>query len=568
MISNLILTSFLLALEKYSERIWWEKPSFQTRIYKTTEGIYFKTPLKANEAFLTRGGILVRKDWTLILYSFSFKEIAKFENLNRIADAVSKGEWDIQLIVPHPSGEKAAVGIADQDNGVYHLVVLNIKTGSWHELTQFKEWDFPGMAPSEKTRKIIIEGGDEETFKWTVYHGNGFAKGKWIGDKIYLWFPPEYALCYGGLYIVNAKNDSFKSFHPKFDALMGVNENYMAYTLFEKSDTDASNIQPRLFIKPLQNNGREFNLAIDDPHSAVLSSHFLLYREADRQTLVLYDLITKEKIASFKVPDRDNRILYLTPSGKRVFLRTRINGKKSLFVYDFRSGKFANLYPEEGEGFHVQACYDGEFFVYTKNNNLWAGYLKDLSKPVVSVKLSPSYRNKVFLNPVNLTVQVSDRCFTSGADEKIKINGRTYKLKNGKAKIQIKFKEGLNQLRISAEDRAGNQATILRRVDFEKAQKVALAELSRNYKKYAGKIVLIEGWIWGYMAKAPKGYSKLPLAKDNTAESRSWGSISDGTAVAYFPVPPGEIKKVKVYTTVKLTPTGWLLKPVYVENIK
>ncbi len=92
-------------------------------------------------------------------------------------------------------------------------------------------------------------------------------------------------------------------------------------------------------------------------------------------------------------------------------------------------------------------------------------------------------------------------------------------------------------------------------------------EIGKNPEKYANKLVLVEGWAWGWMAKGPQEGKKLPLAPGNTAKTRNWGSIEDGTAVAFFPISPNESSKVKAYAVIKIKGKNWLLQPIFTDYL-
>ncbi len=559
----LILMIPLLAVSNYKGRVWWEKPVFEVKPLDVGPFMVYKTPFKDVRFFLTKGGVLLYKDWQLTLYSPSFRKRAAMGGLDEVMNKVCKSLCDFQVIIPKDDGRKAVLGFADQDIGVYRLVMVDLDSGKWREIGELKGEKFPGYAPAEKMREMFKNDKSSlKDYRWIVFHGPGLKPSYWVGDKLYLWFSPDAGMSFGGLYILDLKSGKIEFPFKNLDIIIGVNDKYMAYSLF--SDPNATDVPPVIWIKK----GKEkFSIKNADPHNALLSSHWLLYRKLDHVTWVLYDLQKRKAVGSFKVENGDNKALFLTPSGKRVFMEAVFKGKKSLYLYDFRQGKFYNLFPQGGEGFRVQACYDGEIFLFSHRDELWTGYLTDLTPPDIKVKVSPLYKGRAFKSPVNLRVEVRDRCFVSGVSAEVVLNGKKYPLKGDSLSVEFKLKQGENLLEITAGDRAGNSAHIRKKIIYEKPPRVSLMEIGKNPAKYQGKLIFIEGWAWGWMAKGPAEAKKLPLAPGNTAKSRNWGSIEDGTAVALFPISPSSSGKVRVYAVVKVKGNNWLLEPLEIEFV-
>ncbi len=554
-----LLTAFLplVAVSRYRDGVWWEKPAFQVKPLDVGPFMIYETPFKKARFFLTRGGILVFKDWQLTLYDPSFHKKASMGNIDAIKGKVCQGLCELQLIVPGEDGRKAVLGFANKDKGVYHLVLADLSSEKWRKIKRLEKWLYPGVAPIERVKNA----GVLQDFLWTAYHGHGFKPSYWIGNKLYLWFSPEYGLSFGGLHILDLKTGKIESPFKNLDIIIGLNGKYMVYSLL--ADKDATEVPATIRVKT---DGETFALKDADPHNALFSSHWLLYRRPDHKTWVLYDLSSRREAGSFRLENGNNRGLFLTPSGRRVFLEAEIKGKKSLYLYDFREGKLYDLFPQGGEGFRVQACYDGEFFLFSHKDGLWAGYLTDLTPPAIRVKISPLYKGRAFKSPVDLKIGVKDRCFVSGPLPEITFNGKKYPLKRWTLSLKFELREGENLLEIVASDRAGNSAHLKKKLLYEKPPKVSLMEIGRNPGNYAGKLVLIEGYAWGWAAKGPEGARKLPLAPGNTARSRNWGSIEDGTAVALFPISPPSSGMVRVYAVIKVMGKQWMIEPVLTEK--
>ncbi len=118
---------------------------------------------------------------------------------------------------------------------------------------------------------------------------------------------------------------------------------------------------------------------------------------------------------------------------------------------------------------------------------------------------------------------------------------------------------GFDSLRIyvSAEEKKEN--------DFfrESEKKSILLQIEKDPCKFAGKIIDIDGWAWGWMAKAPealKGKS-IPFARGNYG-SRSDGTFTDGVVYVLYPVPVNFSGRFHLKAKVVITPDGWQLVPV------
>ncbi len=454
----------LLAVSSYRGKVWWVKPVFSVQPVDTGPFMVYRTPFRDVRFYLTRGGILIFRDWKLTLFSPDFKEKLSMEGLNSIMDRICRSLCELNVIIPSRDGRKAVMGFADQDVGVYHLVMVDLASRTWKKIGELKGENFPGYAPNDKLKRM--SKNDRETLKvyrWIVFHGPALSPSYWVGDKLYLWFAPDYGQSFGGLYILDLKSGKMEYPFKNLDIIIGVNKNYMAYSLL--SDPEALDVPPVIWIKSGKST---FSIKDADPHAAFLSSHWLLYRKLDHVTWVLYDLRKRSAVGSFRVENRNNRVLFLTPSGNRVFLEAELKGKKSLYLYDFRQKKFYNLFPQGGESFRVRACYDGEFFIFSHRNELWAGYLTDLTPPAVKVELFPLRRGKAVESPVNLNIRVTDRCFVSGISGEVTLNGKKYRLKGNSLSLRLDLKPGENLIEIIATDRAGNTAHIRKKIIYEK----------------------------------------------------------------------------------------------------
>ncbi len=460
----------LLAVSNYKGKVWWVKPVFAVQPVDVGPFMIYKTPFKNVSFYLTRGGILIYKDWKLTLFSPDFKEKFSMEHLDSIKDKLCKSLCELNVIIPSSDGRKAVLGFADQDVGIYHLVMVDLVSRTWKKIGELKGENFPGYAPAKKIKEMFKTDREMlKDYRWIVFHGPALKPSYWVGNKLYLWFSPDYGQSFGGLYIFDLKSGRIEYPFKNLDIIIGVNEKYMAYSLF--SDPDALNVPHVIWIK---SGKRTFSIKDAEPHAAFLSSHWLLYRKPDHVTWVLYDLRERRPVGSFKVENGNNRVLFLTPSGKRVFLEAELKGKKSLYLYDFRQRRFYNLFPRRGEGLRVQACYDGEFFIFSYRDEFWAGYLTDLTPPAVKVEISPVREGKAFESPVNLKIRVTDRCFVSGISKEVILNGKKYQLKGNSLSLKLDLKQGENLIEVIARDRAGNTARVRKKIIYEKPAETSL----------------------------------------------------------------------------------------------
>ena len=91
---------------------------------------------------------------------------------------------------------------------------------------------------------------------------------------------------------------------------------------------------------------------------------------------------------------------------------------------------------------------------------------------------------------------------------------------------------------------------------------VTLKEIGENPRKFAGKIIEVIGYAWGWMAKRPREAENLPVAKNNTAESRSEGNFEDGTAIVFIPIAPTISGRFKIFSEIVIKGDKWLFRPI------
>ncbi len=90
-----------------------------------------------------------------------------------------------------------------------------------------------------------------------------------------------------------------------------------------------------------------------------------------------------------------------------------------------------------------------------------------------------------------------------------------------------------------------------------------LARIDANPHWFAGRVVELDGWAWGWMAKPPKEVARLKLAfARHNYGSKMDGTFTDGTIRILYPVPVTFSGPLHIKAMVKITPSGWQLVPV------
>ncbi len=546
----------------YGGRIWWVEPSFKANVVKVKGFIEFETPLVADNLYLLDGGrIFIRRENDVSVYDPAFNRLYSMENLQDVGKEVCGG-CELDIVDPFMDGERVLAGFADRRSRKYYLVEMNLSSGSRKVLRVLDAFHFPEIAPIMKVRKMMKEDPDfVMEYLAHFYEYGHFQPHPVVDGRVYLWFYPDYGLHFGGLYVYDLRRDSLVSVSDRIDRFLGSGNGFFAYTLME--DEDAMTVERAIYVNK---KGRVLKLEDADGHAALVGGSFIFYRIYDTDTYALYDVGQERVISKVKIDAEDMRPLALSPSGRLVFFSGKLNGKNGLYVYDFSRGEFVNMFPEATD-LHfssVNTCFDGEFFAFLHRDDVWAGYGADETAPVVHLKVNPSRRGIAFQKKVKVIPEVEDRCFVSSARKDISINGRNVKSGEG---ISVNLKEGKNILKIRASDMAGNVLDTVVEVVYMEPIKVKIAQIGENPEEFSGKVVVLEGYGKGWMAKGSE-CSGLPTARGNTARSRSDGTFCDETASVFFPIAPRESGRFRVYALVKIVKGGWILEPVKVERLE
>ena len=172
------------------------------------------------------------------------------------------------------------------------------------------------------------------------------------------------------------------------------------------------------------------------------------------------------------------------------------------------------------------------------------------------------YKGKSYGNKITAICEFYDRCFVSGIEGKIKVNGKKYSEKQ----ITLSLQEGENTFRFEATYRAGNKTTLIKKITYQKPIVCKIKDIDRNPEKYNGKFVILKGFAWGWAniknKKEVEKYSKLPFAENNTATSRSDGSFSDGEYRIFLPHFSTGTKHLTIIGLIKAQNGKWKIEVV------
>jgi len=103
-------------------------------------------------------------------------------------------------------------------------------------------------------------------------------------------------------------------------------------------------------------------------------------------------------------------------------------------------------------------------------------------------------------------------------------------------------------------------------------QATTLARIERDPAAYAGRQVVLVGYLWSWFARErPSACADVPQAEGNLMRTRSDGYFCDGTRTAFLPpgrdvnvlVGPGERHgALQLVARVHVGPEGWWLEPL------
>ena len=326
-------------------------------------------------------------------------------------------------------------------------------------------------------------------------------------------------------------------------------------------DQDAGEVGDTLYIFK---NGRELKIdKFDIPSNAALNGNTIVYTK--NRNLMLYNAKNGKKKAILKLTLEKPVVLGVSKTGNRIFLGEKKDGKHALYFYDAYLKKLILIKDRLGNRFPspVYSSYDGEYNAFSIGEDFYRLYLNDYSKPVLTVSFKGKiYKGKSYGNKITAICDFHDRCFVSGAENKIIVKGKEY---SGN-KIELNLKEGENTFRFEATDRAGNKTTLIKKITYQKPIACKIKDIDRNPEKYNGKFVILKGFAWGWAniknKEEVEKYSKLPFAENNTATSRSDGSFSDGEYRIFLPHFSTGTKHLTIIALIKTKNHKWKIKVV------
>ena len=526
----LIFTTFCFSQTLYKDKIWYLKPNAKVNTIKTQNFIMFSSHIKGLNYFQPYGSkIFFKSDFNDLTVNNA--DFSDFFHTRDIASLIKGKKGRKSILIPYKNS--IYILFKDRENRCFHIFNYNFKKNKSRFVLTLNEKYYPGYTAIEKVK---ISWKENPSFKkdWFYFIDQyaDFSKGWAFKDKLILFNAPNHGMFYGRALIIDLKRKKVDKTVEKVETVYGANENYVVYS--KLIDKDAGEVGDTLYIFK---NGREFRIdKFDIPSGAALNGNTIVYIK--NRNLMLYNAKNGKKKAILKLNLEKPVVLGVSKTGNRIFIGEKKDGRHALYLYDaylkkliLIKEKLANRFPSP-----VYSSYDGEYNSFSIGENFYRLYLNDYSKPVLKVNLKGKiYKGMAYGNKITAICDFYDRCFVSGAENKIIVNGKEY---SGK-KIELNLKEGENTFRFEATDRAGNKTTLIKKITYQKPIECKIKDIDRNPEKYNGKFVILKGFAWGWAniknKEEVKKYSKLPFAKNNTATSRSDGSFSDGETVIYLP---------------------------------
>ncbi len=551
----LIFTSFCFSRTLYKDKIWYIKPKTKVKTIKTQNFIMFSAHIKGLNYFQPYG--------SKIFFKSDFNDLtvtnADFSDFFQTRDIVSliKGKKGRKsILIPYKNS--IYILFKDKENRCFHIFNYNFKKNKSKFVLTLNEKHYPGYTAIKKVKE---EWKQDPSFKkdWFNFIDEyaDFSKGWAFKDKLILFNAPNHGLFYGRVLIIDLKRKKVEKTVERVETVYGANENYVVYS--KLIDRNAGEVGNTLY---LFKNGREFKIdKFDIPSGAALNGNAIVYTK--NRSLMLYNAKKRKKKAILKLNLEKPVVLGVSKTGNRIFIGEKKDGRHALYLYDtylkkliLIKDKLANRFPSP-----VYSSYDGEYNTFSIGEDFYRLYLNDYSKPALTVSFKGKiYKGMAYGNKITATCNLYDRCFVSGTDGKIKVNGKEYSEKQ----IKLNLKEGENTFRFEATDRAGNKTTLIKKITYQKPIVCKIKDIDQNPEKYNGKFVILKGFAWGWANIKNKEdvekYSKLPFTKNNTATSRSDGSFSDGEYRIFLPHFTSGSKHLTIIALIKTKNGKWKIE--------
>ncbi len=445
---NDLLPSWLMSekmeIKHYRDKIFYVFPRLGEKVEKNNT-LIIQTEIPANHAvILNNGKIIVQHHRKISLYAPDLSLIKEI-NLD-----LFPSDFSPSYIIADPEGKFLIVGKPDRRQKTYTLYKVDLLSNNISPLINLDKWHFPGIAPIKRAEKIIKENPEFAADYFSLIYQFEDFEGGFIRDgKLYIWFKPDYGSYKGRLYVISLDNPRIISQINDFNLLTGLSSRNFVYT--KTADDDASELDKAVYVN---NKGKEkkYNLSFITNNMKYGNNHIFAIRDESLRVINLKSKESKEVL----VP-KNAEILFATPSGNRAFIYKPGQGT-FIMLYDVRTGTLTELLSGEVKGFphSFTSTYDGESFVFVVENRLMLGYINDLSRPVISVRLPDT----VDVRTIEFSVNAYDRAFVSGL-KNLELNGKPV---SNHSEQSLSLNKGVNRLTFRASDRAGNITTIRKQI--------------------------------------------------------------------------------------------------------
>ena len=431
-------------IKHYKDKIYYIEPEKAEKIAKDNV-LLFNTHIIAQKAYLLKnGGVITYDNQTIKAYSAD----------GALSDTY-KLNFQPSIIVPSPDGDFCIIGKIDRNKKTYELFKLNMKHGDLQHILTIDTKHFPGIPTATERAKNTMKDDPSfaNDFYWLMVASINFQGGKIVGDNLYLWYPPKVGMSFGGVYRISLKTKKLDILIKDLGFFCGMGKKSISY--IPLSDKDAAEMAHALYLKKqgkLHKSPFTYissnTLFANGIGATIKDSVFYVFRFS--MTRPMYKQIIKGK---------DARLLLISPSGKRIFLTYRSNGKHILSLFDVREGKLENLFETTNGQFDNLWCsFDGEGFIFTHKDTLYRGYLNDLYAPYVI----SSMPDTTYKDTIKVKILSYDDAFVSQG---------TSLFYNEKAispdtVLVLPLSEGDNFFTFKAMDRAGNVRRVKKHVFY------------------------------------------------------------------------------------------------------
>ncbi len=551
----LIFTTFCFSRTLYKDKIWYIKPKATVQTVKNKNFILFSSHIKGLNYFQPYGSkIFFKNDYNnLIINNADFTNLFQTRDITSLINDKKRKR---SIIIPYKNS--VYILFKDKENRCFHIFNYNFEKNKSRFVLTLGEKYYPGFTAIKKVKE---EWKQDPSFKkdWFNFIDQyaDFSKGFAFKNKLILFNAPNHGMFYGRVLIIDLKRKKVEKTIERVETVYGANENYVVYS--KLIDQDAGEVGNNLY---LFKNGREFRIdKFDIPSGAALNGNAIVYIK--NQNLMLYNGKNGKKEAILKLNLEKPVVLGVSKTGNRIFIGEKKDGKHALYLYDaylkkliLIKGRLGNRFPSP-----VYSSYDGEYNSFSIGEDFYRLYLNDYSKPVLTVSFKGKiYKGKSYGNKITAICEFYDRCFVSGIEGKIKVNGKEYSEKQ----ITLSLQEGENTFKFEVSDRAGNKTTLIKKITYQKPIACKIKDIDRNPEKYNGKFVILKGFAWGWAniknKEEVEKYSKLPFAENNIASSRSDGSFSDGETVIYLPHFMTGTKLLTIIALIKVKNHKWKIE--------